>query len=180
MFCINCGTQLPDGAKFCNKCGAMQGGSGPSGTGPVQMQPGNNPAASAPKQQVSRLNTNVNNYAQKLAVQKAATAPNKAQTGTKKSGGLKFLVGGGLAVVLIVLIANLFKGEPEDVKPSTDPDPKPGVTEQVKTEHASRPTDFDDSNDNVEALIDYAKRLEEAGYSYSEVQSKVNQILSKK
>lgn len=22
MFCINCGTQLPEGAKFCFKCGA--------------------------------------------------------------------------------------------------------------------------------------------------------------
>ena len=24
MFCINCGKQIPDGAKFCNNCGANQ------------------------------------------------------------------------------------------------------------------------------------------------------------
>ena len=31
MFCMNCGQQLPDGAKFCLKCGTPQGAVSPSG-----------------------------------------------------------------------------------------------------------------------------------------------------
>lgn len=30
MFCPNCGNQLPDGAQFCNKCGASIGGAAPN------------------------------------------------------------------------------------------------------------------------------------------------------
>ncbi len=32
MFCMNCGQQLPDGAKFCMKCGTPQGAVSPFGT----------------------------------------------------------------------------------------------------------------------------------------------------
>ena len=32
MFCMNCGQQLPDGAKFCMKCGTPQGAVSPTGT----------------------------------------------------------------------------------------------------------------------------------------------------
>ena len=32
MFCMNCGQQLPEGAKFCMKCGTPQGAVSPTGT----------------------------------------------------------------------------------------------------------------------------------------------------
>ena len=32
MFCMNCGQQLPDGAKFCLNCGTPQGAVSPTGT----------------------------------------------------------------------------------------------------------------------------------------------------
>lgn len=32
MFCMNCGLQLPDGAKFCMKCGTPQGAVSPTGS----------------------------------------------------------------------------------------------------------------------------------------------------
>ena len=32
MFCMNCGQQLPDGAKYCLRCGTPQGAVSPTGT----------------------------------------------------------------------------------------------------------------------------------------------------
>ena len=40
MFCSNCGQQLPDGSKFCNKCGYAV----PSNTAPTQIISQSNPA----------------------------------------------------------------------------------------------------------------------------------------
>ncbi len=43
MFCPQCGNQLPDGSRFCGKCGAQIGGAAPApgapGTGPVVTPP---------------------------------------------------------------------------------------------------------------------------------------------
>ena len=41
VYCIQCGNQLPDGAKFCYKCGAAipAGASGAGGTGPTPSAP---------------------------------------------------------------------------------------------------------------------------------------------
>ncbi len=36
MFCINCGTQLPDGSRFCNMCGAQMPNVTPAMMAPVQ------------------------------------------------------------------------------------------------------------------------------------------------
>lgn len=38
MFCMNCGTQLPDNAKFCGVCGAQMPAQPQQGTAPQPMQ----------------------------------------------------------------------------------------------------------------------------------------------
>lgn len=42
MFCMNCGQQLPDGAKFCLHCGTLQGATSPQTTSPEAMNLNNN------------------------------------------------------------------------------------------------------------------------------------------
>ena len=37
-FCMNCGTQLPDGSRFCGNCGAQQGGSVPTAGGQPMLE----------------------------------------------------------------------------------------------------------------------------------------------
>ncbi len=46
MFCTKCGTQLPDDARFCSKCGAVQGGAaggGGGGAAPAAPKPSASP-----------------------------------------------------------------------------------------------------------------------------------------
>ncbi len=185
MFCLQCGNQLPDGAPFCNMCGARQSGNvQPSGPRMTNRQAG------------STLQDNVNRYAQKLADEKRAQAatnsmprqaggnvprqaggnmPRQAGPGMsrqagggavqpeKRSGGLKWIIGGGAVVAVILLIVKLGKGQPENELITYEPTANPVVSENVQSSGVTgRPTDYDDL-DNVEALKDYARRLEEAG-----------------
>ena len=169
MYCSKCGNQLPDEARFCNKCGASQGGKAqPAGQRMTNRQTG------------STLQNNVNRYAQKLADEKRAQAAGGAvnrQAGenvtrqpgvnaaqpAKKSGGFKWLIGGGAVVAVILLIVKLGKGQPENELITYEPTANPVVSENVQSSGVTgRPTDYDDL-DNVEALKDYARRLEEAG-----------------
>ena len=46
MFCHNCGSQIADGSKFCDKCGAAQQASNVSA--PAQTAPRSNPLAANP------------------------------------------------------------------------------------------------------------------------------------
>ncbi|MBQ6230858.1 MAG: zinc ribbon domain-containing protein [Eubacterium sp.] len=52
MFCNNCGSQLPDGSKFCNVCGSAVGGAQQIQYGAQQIQYGVQQAQAGAQQNV--------------------------------------------------------------------------------------------------------------------------------
>ncbi len=90
MYCTNCGTKLPDGAAFCQKCGNRIGAKAqPAATMPV---------AAAPKAVASDSKENASAPKAAAAAPKAsAVVPNKSGAASKS-----FLLSGGLALVALV------------------------------------------------------------------------------
>ena len=86
MFCTNCGKEIPENAKFCNHCGAQQGGAAASASSRSAQQQAYNKYASP--QQPSQQN---------YASQQPA-AKQKPRKGSKV-GGIILLILGVVSVI---------------------------------------------------------------------------------
>jgi zinc ribbon protein len=61
IHCTSCGTELPDGAAYCWKCGKPQGGANTSGS-PLQRWEYKDLVIEFPKQEFSRIGTDDKHY----------------------------------------------------------------------------------------------------------------------
>ena len=103
MFCVNCGTQMPDGAKFCPKCGTASKPAVPAAPAQPQTQsiPGAavNTAATAAASTVS-AGVSTAGYVAGAAVAGAAKAT--------VSTGKKFMIAGIILAVLLTIFTVYF------------------------------------------------------------------------
>lgn len=104
MFCPNCGVQIPEGSKFCNRCGAAIGGAAPD-TAQAEAQDGprliQDPSL---PEGIFRDEQGAYHWIYRMHMLKNPTVPIMF---TKAFGGI---MGG---VVLIMSLVHLFNGDPE-------------------------------------------------------------------
>ena len=116
-FCVQCGAQLPDGAPFCNQCGAAQGSAQPVQQQPQMQQPQmQQPQMQQPQQpqmQQPQMQPQGGGMPYGQQYQQPVQQP---QEGGKKKGLIIGLVCGGVAlaagiVVLVLFLTGVFGGE---------------------------------------------------------------------
>lgn len=62
MFCMHCGQELPDGARFCMKCGTPQGAVSPTGTTATVEAPSKEVVSPSPFKPLNSVNADVASY----------------------------------------------------------------------------------------------------------------------
>lgn len=129
MFCSHCGTQITEGANFCNKCGAKVG----QAVAPASPAPAAKPRPVTPVASVAGP---------------SVSTPSSSQESRSSKGAL-FAVAG--VAVVILAGAGVYFGT-DLLQPSTKPESKPTVAAPAKVMEAPRASGPDAPKPPVELL----------------------------